>query len=273
MFNYNVHSIELHKVNIHEPINISPCDGAVGYNYEDTHKVILPSGVWHVKDGPWGAAHNEYLAFLLAKELELPVPETVIYMLPENLLYNNNTRLVRGKTFYSAQRYINAELAKYFDYSSLSEDNMEKLVRQIAKMDIFDYLIGNNDRHDKNFMIGREGRLYMIDNGWGGIGHEKMNFHCNHCSPDWIFKKPCYLEESMAYQKNLLDLLTKEKIKEISSLMKEFDWKTWNCHYAKSYKICLPPVEETIDEFFMIILRRMEEMSKSPCVPFPLNKT
>ena len=272
MFNYNIHSIEPYKINIHEPISISVCDGAIGYNHDDTHKVILPTGVWHVKDGPWGAPHNEYLAYLLAKEFELPVPETVIYMISEDIKYQYNTRLMRGKTFHSAQRYIRAELAKYFDFSVLKEKELEKLIRQIARMDIFDYLIGNNDRHSKNFMIGKEGDLYMIDNGWGGIGNEEISFHCNHSLPSGLFEIPSYLDESINYQEKLLSLLTENRCSEVTSIMKKFDWKTWNCHYDKSYKICLPPNEKTIEKFFEIFFIRMEKMSQKPLIPFPLNK-
>jgi len=272
MLNKNLEKMELYKTNLISPIAISPCDGAIGYNHLDTHQIILPTGVWHVKDGPFGAAHNEYLAYLLSRELKLSIPETVISMVEEDIKYKNNTRLMRGKTFHSAQRYIVAELGKYFDYSALPEEKQEHLIRQIARMDIFDYIIGNNDRHNKNFMINEEGNLFLIDNGWGGIGNEKIDLHCNRGVPDWLYKKPLYLDESLNYQKNLLNLLPEEKVTEIASIMKEFEWKTWNCHYDASYKICLPPDEKTIEQFSQILLDRMEKLTKIQKIPFPLNQ-
>ena len=270
MFNRDIENMERYKANLYDPVAISECDGAVGYNYLDTHKIILPSGVWHVKGGPYGAVHNEYLAYLMGKEMNLPVPETAVYMIEEDKKYNYNTRLMRGKTFHSAQRYIIAELGKYFDYSSLSEENLEHLIREIARMDIFDYLIGNDDRHNKNFMISETGRLYFIDNGYGGIGNEGMKFYCNRCIPPWIFNKPPYLEESINFQKQLPSLLPEEKLKEISLIMNEFDWKTWNCAYNGKYAICWPPDSNRIEEFCSITLKRLEKMADKPLIPFPL---
>lgn len=272
MLNKDPDKMELYKINLIPPVAVSVCDGAVGYNHLDTHKVILSSGVWHVKDGPFGAPHNEYLAYLLGRELDLPVPETVVYMVEEDIKYKYNTRLLRGRTIHSAQRYILAELGKYFDYSSLSEDKLEKLIRQIARMDIFDYLTGNNDRHDKNFMISEEGKLFLIDNGWGGIGNEKIELHCNHCIPDLIYRNHSYPDESISYQKKLPALLTENKLKEIALSMEDFDWKRLNCHYNASYKICLPPERKTIKEFCEILLGRIRELSDKPLLPYPLNK-
>ncbi|HPZ09101.1 MAG TPA: hypothetical protein PL110_13410 [Candidatus Eremiobacteraeota bacterium] len=270
MFNQDFNKIELYKANLYSPLAIVPPDGAVGFNYADTHKVTLLSGVWHVKGGSYGASHNEYLAYLLGKELNLPVPETVLYIIPEDIKYNYNTRLMMGKAFHSAQRYIVAELGRYFDYSSLSGENFEKLVRQIARMDIFDYITGNDDRHDKNFMINEKGDLFFIDNGYGGIGNEGIDFTCNRCIPAWIFQSPFYLEESISYQKKLTGLLPEKKVQEISLAMKEFDWKTWNCVYEGPYAVCQAPNDKTIDKFSQILLQRMETLADKPVIPFPL---
>lgn len=271
LFNHNPEKMELYKINLYSPIAINLPDGAIGYNYVDTHQVILHSGIWHVKGGAYGAAHNEYLAYLIGMEMELPVPETTIYMIPDNALYHYNTRMMQGKSFHSAQRFIIAELGKYFDYTSLEEDILTELIRQIARMDIFDYLIGNDDRHNKNFMIDDKGKLHFIDNGYGGIGNEGMDFVCNRAIPEWIFQKDAYREEILDYQKILPEKLPEDKLKAICSAMKEFDWKTWNCQYEGPYKICHAPEEKTIDEFAEGVLRKIDKMSSNPAIPFPLN--
>jgi len=271
MFNYDINKMELYKINLYEPLAIVPSDGAIGFNNLDTHMVTLLSGIWHVKGGPYGAAHNEYLAYLIGKSMNLPVPETCIYMIPEDCKYHSSTRMMRGKTFHSAQRYIDCELGKYFDYSSLSSENLENLIRQIALMDVFDYLTGNDDRHNKNFMIDGEGNLYFIDNGYGGIGNEGIKLCCNRCIPSWIFDHSSYIEESLTFQKNLPHILLEKNMEEISLAMKEFDWKTWNCVYKGPYAICQAPDEQKINDFFAILRKRMENLADKPVIPFPLS--
>lgn len=82
-----------------------------------------------------------------------------------------------SNTSYSFQHFINN--AKNY-YAIKSEVGHKKHIQtQLHKMYIFDYLLGNDDRHENNFLVDDNEKVWAIDNGYAfELGNS------NFCSDD-----------------------------------------------------------------------------------------
>lgn len=84
-------------------------------------------------------------------------------------------------------------------------------------MDIFDYIIGNSDRHDRNYVVDKDNKLWAIDHHltfWNYTGHPYDSFPVY--STKQTLNKIRDLAESedkkMLLRKLLLELLEKEQV-------------------------------------------------------------
>lgn len=138
----------------------------LGGGVNKTYKVRLASGDWAVfktrEKADWaGTPETEVAAWRVGKLAGL-----------QDLMAPCVLRRHNGET---------GCLMKWWDGTLASKagdpwDGAEDLARAAA----FDYVIGNPDRHDKNWMISKEGKLQLIDNGYSfkdvGIAAKGLGF-------------------------------------------------------------------------------------------------
>lgn len=100
----------------------------------------------------------EPLAYQLGKRLHVSVPRTVLRMLPHGITslpaLHSVQEKVHGKPFKELHNDMKRKAIDHSDY---------------RKMAMFDWLTGNDDRHDGNFMYDHNrNQVHAIDNGFAG---------------------------------------------------------------------------------------------------------
>ena len=108
-------------------------------------------GIWKPHDlSLFGGHKREVLAYELSELWGFHlVPATV-------------EREIRGKNG-SLQHFIKAPTWRQYEFQ---KQKTKLLEIQLAKQDLFDYLIANDDRHFENFLVTENGRLVSIDHAW-----------------------------------------------------------------------------------------------------------
>jgi hypothetical protein len=128
---------------------------------------------------------------------------------------------------------------KYFEYENRQEI-VERLMNQIVKIELFDFLIGNSDRHTDNYGIINEEEIhisqifdneemlseYALYEGYYSIQvteEDYIEIENNKSNPINIFEK-FFETSSTEYQKEfekMLDVITDESIDEIFNELKD----------------------------------------------------
>ena len=105
------------------------------------------------------------------------------------------------------------------DYSILDEDffttpsdEFDKFKESMEKMAVFDYLTGNSDRHDGNFMLNENMEVFLIDNGLIRPDRDVRNLNSAAC---------CILNVILQSEENI------EKWFENNSISGMFDYKIY----------------------------------------------
>lgn len=162
----------------------TPPEGTPTARYVRTKDTLYGIKVWLKGRSPTGrndsrSPYNERAAYVLSEMLELGlVPTTVLHL--------------RKGEVVSAQEWVEGD----------------RPYRQAPPvLDMFDYLIGNDDRHGGNWLIKKGGGVWAIDNAFTFYTDEISEFHYQGKLPDGVENK-------------LIEMLENGK----KELHKQLDW-------------------------------------------------
>ncbi|MCF6433715.1 phosphatidylinositol 4-kinase [Leisingera sp. MMG026] len=181
--------------------------GAVGFNegnVNDTYRgqVLTSDGATRlsiIKDLDITQLCNELLAYTLAREVKLPVPDCYIGLVrPGDLSLRHSPVLSDGSrlVFVSADVKV-PNLTFRLQTANLPE--RLSLINQVMNWDdlgrlyAYDAWIANTDRHPGNILFGNKNECWMIDHGHSFTG------------PSW---KPEHLNPDASYRHRLSEWLT-----------------------------------------------------------------
>lgn len=161
---------------------------------------------------------SNYRAEVLAYELDQKLGFNLVPVTVERELLLNGKK-VKG----SVQAFVDGK--SLFDrYVPIKGTDLERQM-------LFDYFIGNKDRHLRNYLVNERGTIHSIDNGlsFSGYGHNRMGMNQLHDklqpylkTPEGkeLFNKIAALKNDVDFKKELEGYLSKQ---DVDNLFKRID--------------------------------------------------